>query len=111
MATRSCVGYFIENKWKGVYCHFDGYPPITGKNVWKMIKQLGNENFIKFIEEHPGGFSSFPELCYCHNRKNPREMIITSDFPDPLFIEWLYLLNSKENKLYIYAVFSLPIRD
>lgn len=125
MSTRSCLAYKTgEEKWSGVYCHSDGYPTNRGKQVWEILMKdfilnrgvLGVANSGKtslqsfvdiYIKGHIGGWSSFPEVCYCHSpefvqRDGLQENTVTSDNPDALFIEWVYVIDVENKKLEIY---------
>lgn len=38
MATRSFIWMKKENKWEGIYCHWDGYPKYNGRILLKYYK-------------------------------------------------------------------------
>lgn len=106
MGTRSCIGYKTPKGWRGIYVHFDGYPTGVGKEVWDFLKRNGVEGFIAFLKSHQSGFSSFPEKCYCHNYDNGGsnlKMVISSRRPNPLFMEWLYIVDRETKELTVYT--------
>jgi len=127
MSTRSCLAYKKGKGWKGVYCHWGGYPTNRGQQIWEIIMQkfllnkgrfgVTNEAsreqklqaFVDiYIKGHPGGWSVFPEQCYCHDpdfvmRDGLRESILTNKTANALFIEWVYVIDIKKGKLIIYA--------
>lgn len=136
MSTRSALAYLVAKDktdgWKGVYCHWDGYPTVRGKEIWDVLhtKFIGNKGkvgvqnkgdkkkaiqaFIDiYITGHKGGYSSFPDNCYCHDpefvmRDGVRDERLTSDNPDPLFIEWVYVIDPKRAKMRIFGHDSNP---
>jgi hypothetical protein len=127
MSTRSAIGWKTETGWDGVYVHFDGYPTGRGPELWKVLMEkfvlnkgrLGVLNkgdtalqsFVDiYIKGHRGGWSSFPKECYCHSadfvmrdgQKN-NEPYMTEKRSDPLFIEWVYVIDVANKKLIIYT--------
>lgn len=136
MSTRSMLSFIPYKKgleWEGVYCHFDGYPSTRGKQIWDILHKdflnnkgtpgVGNSGdpsnaihaFIEiYIKGHKGGWSSFPDQCYCHDpafvmRDGVRaSKLSNSKYPDPLYIEWLYVLDEKSHRLKIYTGRSNP---
>jgi len=72
----------------------------------------------KDIKQHPGGFSYYPEICYCHDAyftkrdgsaapdsefysTDVQENIITNENSDPLFIEYVYILDCEAQMLHV----------
>jgi hypothetical protein len=117
MSTRACIATGTKEKWNGVYTHFDGYPTHHGPIVWKAIK---DGIFNAMIDNHPGGWSSVGKECYCHSEYfTERDGSIATDSPyyspdapdgrmsersaDPLFIEWVYILDTESNVLHILS--------
>lgn len=92
MSTRSVVAIGTLAEWKGIYCHWDGYISERGPLVWKAIQ---DGTYEKLITEHPGGWSSYPESCYCHDRRETYDMTITNADVDPLDIKWVYILDGE----------------
>lgn len=126
MSTRSCLAYKTKTGWQGTYCHWDGYPTNRGKQIWEILMQqfilnrgkLGIANkgntalqaFVDiYIKGHKGGWSAFPTECYCHSpefvmRDGIRDWTFQTDkTADPLFIEWVYVIDIENKKLIIYT--------
>ena len=102
--------------WEGVYVHQDGYPTHLGRVVWQTLHQrfisptgvrtgfetpaplAATRAFCEVcITGHPGGWSSFPGLCYCHDpafvtRDGLRDHRITGRDWDSS-IEWVYVVD------------------
>ena len=116
MSTRGAIAFGNAKEWSGVYNHADSYPTGLGAGAWEALKSglLTKE----FIESHPGGWSSFPEICYCHDsyfserdgssakdspfyRKDAPDGRITNEESDALFIEYVYVVDTDANKLHI----------
>lgn len=117
MATRAIISYKKEKGWEGVYSHWDGYPTNLGKQIWDILhtKFIGNKGvadvandgaphkairaFVDiYINGHKGGWSSFPETCYCHDpnfvlRDGEQENKLSDKDNDPLYIEWVYIVD------------------
>ena len=120
MSTRSNLAYKTKDGYSGIYCHSDGYPTWRGKQIWEIIQGLYKEThdykeaidkFIKdYIKGHPGGWSSFPLSCYCHRGENEScsNMIVTSKNPDPLFMEWVYILDRDDASMTILKSKVVP---
>ena len=112
MSTRGAIAFGAVASWVGVYQHWDSYPSSLGPKVWAFLQEHGIEALQRFIEAHPGGFSSFPDSCYCHdeyfaqrdgssakdspyfNEKAPVGLE-TNENTDALFIEWVYVIDRK----------------
>ena len=61
-----------------------------------------------YIKGHKGGWSSFPDECYCHSpefvmRDGARDEMMTDKTADPLFIEWVYVIDVENKKMLIYV--------
>ena len=87
---------------EGVYQHSDSYPTWLGKHLWAAIKERGDvASFLaETIDAHPGGWSSFPELCYCHQGDDEEpDLIMTDESADWLFIEWAYVIDPEARRL------------
>jgi hypothetical protein len=116
MSTRAVIAYRTEgNKWQGVYNHFDGYPTGLGRKLWEDFHAnyagetaTPRTDIVKFIQErikeHKGGWSDFPNSCYCHTRgEADSNMVIDSDHSDPLFHEFIYIFNPDRKELTILS--------
>jgi len=63
MSTRSCIARSTgEGRFKGVYHHWDGYPPSLGATLFRIYRQHFQqdlESMLTFlIEQHPAGWST-----------------------------------------------------
>lgn len=136
MGTRGCVAVGNPNKWIGLYNHWDSYPSGLGADVWEEWKRNSNlpEELLKYddwrsylaggiceycgkkrgqphsitVNEHTNRPGGDPDALYHkHNEGNPSEHHITNENPDPLFLEWIYILNKDERKIHILAHVSM----
>ena len=125
MSTRSALAYKTKEGWEGVYCHWDGYPTNRGKQIWEILMQkfvlnkgkIGVSNdgstalqsFVDvYIKGHKGGWSVFPDECYCHSpefmmRDGVHDNWETDKTVNALFIEWVYVIDIENKKLFIYT--------
>jgi len=125
MSTRSCIAEKTKTGFKGVYCHFDGYPTCRGKEIWDILMKkfilnkgvIGVSNdgtralrsFVDiYIKGHRGGWSNFPESCYCHTpdfvmRDGVPDGTMNEKTADALFIEWVYAIDVEKKTLTIYV--------
>jgi hypothetical protein len=132
MSTRACIAYTTPRKkhveWEGVYSHWDGYPSGVGAVIWEILHGdfIGNEGrlgvkndgklktalqgFIDiYIKGHPAGWSSLVEsICYCHDpafvmRDGRTTNKIDSPHPDPLFIEYVYIIDPEKGTMSILS--------
>ena len=123
MGTRGAITVGALAKWSGVYNHWDSYPEGLGADVWEVLTSPdGIEKYKRAITEHPGGWSSFPEKCYCHSEFAQRDGSaakdsqfykvdapsgqMTNENADALFIEWVYVLDENEMALHILESYS-----
>lgn len=107
MSTRAVIANGTFDKFRGVYSHSDGYPTWLGVEVWKRKEEISD-----LIDKHPDGFSSFPEVCYCHDEyfskrdgssapdspqynSDKEAAYWTEEVTDWLFIEWAYIFDDK----------------
>lgn len=69
MSTRALVGVgdTRAEKFLGLYVHSDGYPAGLGPDFWRDCQEKGAEGIRAMIAQHPGGWSSYGEKCYCHD--------------------------------------------
>ena len=123
MSTRSCIARVEGDGWRGVYHHSDGYPSGLGCYIFRSIRREWSGDagaFLDYALSHDGGWSSLfsPDpTCYCHGHFADRDKIKPGDgsgvitgcecherpyisgepdnMPscDPLFIEWIYVID------------------
>jgi len=119
-----------STEWVGIYSHSDGYPSYLGAMIWQVlqrdflscvensrevssrdicrIRQAAVRGFCDiYIGGHRSGWSAFPDKCFCHDpffvmRDGIRPSRIASENPDPLFIEWIYVLDPNKLTLTIF---------
>jgi hypothetical protein len=74
MSTRCAIARVVADHWEGIYSHFDGYPEWMGPHLWKLLHETYNGDVQRMlaylIDEHPGGWSTPGEECYCHPRRD-----------------------------------------
>ncbi|MEM2174363.1 MAG: hypothetical protein QXI58_01880 [Candidatus Micrarchaeia archaeon] len=109
MSTRGMIAYKRGNFFKGVYHSFDSMPTSLGRDLWNWVKENGVKKFRKLIDASPGGFNYF-------NDGEMDDIIIKiGDFEngfytcldDPLFLEWVYVIDGKNLAIYHHAVVGL----
>ena len=95
MSTRGCVAVGVPAKWEGVFNHWDSYPAGLGKEVWKILS--GRDDLRSLCDEilSAGRWEAFL------HRMDPMEDYVTSETPDPLFIEWVYIIDPERRMLHI----------
>lgn len=118
MSTRGCIAFGNKEKWEGLYQHSDSYPTYLGPVLLKAYQDGTLKPDI--LDKHPGGFSQFPDVCYCHDehfakrdgsaakdspyyKKTVQPMKIDSANSDPLFIEWVYIFDEELGVMHILA--------
>jgi hypothetical protein len=125
MSTRGCIARTNNGEgWQGVYHHWDSYPKGLGKELWDRLHSEYQGDITAFladaIDNHPSGWSSFPDKCYCHDhnfakrdgslakdssyyKPSAPNGRMTSETSDPLFIEWVYAFDPETRKLAIFS--------
>jgi hypothetical protein len=111
MSTRAAVGVGNHKSWQGIYNHFDGYPSGLGADAWRVMQNYLSDDQVDanrfkedYIDSHKAGWSQFAEECYCHDRgETETDMRIDQDSADPLFLEWVYLLDPENETLLILS--------
>lgn len=130
MSTRASIAYKTPTGWTGVYSHYDGYPSGLGKNIWDVIQKkfinnrgdAGISNRVSaskaiqafidvYIKGHRGGWSVFDSTCYCHSpefvlRDGARDATIDEKENDPLYIEYVYILDPEKEEMTILTSFD-----
>ena len=109
MSTRGVIARVQGDGWKGIYHHSDSYPTWLGRELWRALQNEYEgdvEALLKdAVDEHPGGWSSFSDRCYCHDpeRKDEGDMIMTDRDCDPLFIEWVYAFDPGSRTMSVFS--------
>jgi hypothetical protein len=54
MSTRGAVGWGNLEHYQAVYNHYDSYPDGLGQDVWKLLKEMGPQDFILALSKCRG---------------------------------------------------------
>lgn len=112
MSTRSCVAIpTADGGWKGRYVHFDGYPEHMLPALNDLISRKGLDRVIDVLINWNPGWASIglPDAVFAstlggtshnvsdygvayHRTAMSMDGWITSEDPDPVFIEYVYIL-------------------
>jgi len=135
MGTRSIIAYPVSEdeglpKWRGIYCHWDGYPSGNGKRLYQLANEcFGGDglalaqylvtNFPEGISgldadgspaESGWSFSALPggkHLVLAYRGRGETEPDIrTNEHPD--WEEWFYLLTKDGMSIYSTDYHSGP---
>jgi hypothetical protein len=102
-----------DSGWRGYYHHSDSYPTWLGRRLWARLR-----------EAPPALFSDETRL-FDWLEVDPsidRSIEITSDNPDPFFIEWVYVIDQqrrtvtvltsqhKDNPASKFSLHLVPVR-
>lgn len=129
MSTRAIVAYKTkDDKWEGVFNHWDGYPSGLGKEIWEIlhndfidnkgaigITNCGTpENAVKafidiMIKGHGGGWSTFGKICHCHSpafvlRDGLTKMVLSEKDLKDTWCEYLYVLDPTKASMDIFTI-------
>ena len=117
MSTRGTIARLTANGWRGVYTHLDSNPTEQGRAVWNSLQQrFGGdvEAFLHYaIDEHSRGWNDFQrDLPYGDAR--PQAWLYETDNRctascNPLRIEWVYAVDSKDRLLAVYRSGRDPV--
>jgi hypothetical protein len=121
MGTNGCVAVGTLEKWVGVYNHYDSYPTRLGQEVWQYVRGIDligfGEELLKYdswehfknkgvcprCQEKVGSPHSFKEHGeHEHNEFPFSKYHLTQDTADPVFIEWIYLIDPDEHMMHIF---------
>ena len=92
METRGVIAIGTQKKWSGVYNHSDSYPTGLGEALWNNIKLNGLDNVLEKINSDMNPITDKED-----------EIKITNKNTEPLFHEWIYVLNPKKKTMTILA--------
>jgi len=101
MATRGCIAVGTMDSWKGVYNHIDSYPSGLGKQLWNILDGVYKKNLHKFAKEliKKKSWIAITDQTIEH----PPDDMMTHEEADPLFIEWVYIVDPEKRLLTIMA--------
>jgi hypothetical protein len=115
MPVRGIIAYGGTEKWKGIYNHHDSSPGALGPVLWDRLKS--GELTEMSLYQHPGGYLSYPDKCFCHGAqaethgsclecspyyvKELPNMIFSHAQASPLLIRWVYVIDG--DWLYVLA--------
>lgn len=102
MSTRGVIAKREGDGWRGVYQHSGSYPTWLGNALWADLHggcgSVTPQAFVqKEIDGHLGGWSAWPDSCYCHSSeweaRDNSDMVTTERTVDWLHIEWIYVID------------------
>lgn len=98
MSTRGAVAIRQDDgTWKGVYNRYDSYPTGLGRNLFKVIDNTGNlEQFAEDLLLYDTWENFVDQDLDIGNRM---EHIKSDKNPNPLYLEWVYVIDVKNKKL------------
>jgi len=109
MSTRGCVAVGNRRSWKGIYNHSDSYPGGLGRDVFTRAR--AHAQSTAYVSPR-AGLQVFGEALFHFTRW---ETFVTngsghqytghihSTEPDPLHIEWVYVIDSEAEALHVLA--------
>lgn len=111
MSTRGMIATVAgDTGLRGVYQHFDSYPTGLADEILVQYHKVGGDIERlrrEAIDEHPAGWSSYPENPYPAGDQpmtfECRCAAGDASGCDPLFIEWVYVLNAGGLDVYTHA--------
>ena len=96
MSTRGAVAIKQDDgSWRGVYNRYDSYPTGLGKELFNRLKTSKLKEFAKDLLRY-NTYKGFREGDLDIGRDYEP---ITSDNPDPLWVEWVYVIDVENEKL------------
>jgi hypothetical protein len=137
MGTRGCVAVGTLEKWAGLYNHWDSYPSGLGVEVWAELqknpelpdtlllfddwrsylsggiceycgKRRGQSHSILMNEATQTKHGDPDALYHSHKEGKASDHHMHQDDADPLFIEWVYIIDKPAGLLHVLAHVSNP---
>jgi hypothetical protein len=99
MSTRSVIAKPEGDGWKGVYCHWDGYPTHRGKQVWAAFHELGSADALReYAIREKGYWSSFavPSTTRAGDWVDQVDDQFVDSQGDDCGTEWCYVIGDRE---------------
>ena len=103
--AQGCVAIGTPLKWEGVYNHYASNPIYLGDSLWHILHQEANFDTIIQKLLQFGRWENF-----CGDEKEDYDHI-TSENPDPLFIDWVYIVDSERRMLHVLKSEMLDDED
>lgn len=102
MSSRGLIARTKDGGYEGVYNHSDSQPIWLGQSLWSKLQAASDlSQFLKeTVDEHPGGWSSYPSGCYCHGLDpDGPQMVVDEATINWLFTEWAYVIDPEGRSL------------
>lgn len=102
MSTRGCVAVGVPLKWEGLYNHCDSYPAGLGVDLWDILRhQRDLKDFCSRLLRHDSWAGFLAGELGTGYDASLNANHITSENPDPLFIEWVYIIDPERGMLHV----------
>jgi len=104
MSTKGCVAIGSQRIWSGVFNYQDSYPTYLGRKVVTDLLDImmGNNPKIKSLESFSNLLLKYNDWKSFKEDKLPGYLDLhTNKNCDPIFIEWVYILNPKIKTIFI----------
>jgi hypothetical protein len=109
MSTRGCVAVGTIRFWTGLYNHSDSYPGGLGKDVWTLARAhhqggayVTPEAGLRVFGEALLRFTRWENFT-TNGSGHDAHSHISSTAPDPLHIEWVYIIDAEAEALHVLA--------
>lgn len=96
MSTRGAVAFGTPKNWRGVYNHAGSEPRELGAAVWQVVSHTNDIAELERKVIAAGRWESFVAGAVADEPD-----LLTSEIADPLFIEWVYVIDGR--KLHVIA--------
>ena len=105
MHVCGCVAVGTPLKWEGLGYHSDSCPKSLGIRLWRVIQ----DRDLKQFTEHLLQFDRL-ESCW-EGGYNYGYQHITNEESNPLFVEWVYIVDSERRMLHVLKSEMLEDED